>query len=370
MTKLTSRSICITLALALGACTAHQDEAGAVSLAITATGSDGATYALPAGTRLTLATSLIPNYDVALDGSGTDVQVSVTAGSYQAEIYNTDNNYTTQWPLLRSNSDGSTTPVTATLVTPQPQMLTVTTGQTTALGFQFVIPSGGTVVFGHGTVDVSIGVGTQPASSFTAAVQGTGDIQGTPTFTGPYAPNLMAVMPGPGATGLQISVNATLTGSFQEAGGSIDATASSLSVCAPISITSSSAMGSPGFSALIAESGHGDAPGFLFGPATLCIVDNGTTNQARIRLSRQGPAETATFMMIFGGMPVLFWNVIVGDLPQRVYDGSSGTLQLGALAGTYSVPMRMTNRIGADLAQLWYFDVVIGQMNFSFVPQL
>jgi hypothetical protein len=359
----------------LAACASNkaEDDAvpGAISVALISAAGDGTTYALPQHSRLSLlneSSTQIPSYDVSLDGDTDVVTFAAGVGNYQAEIYNTDNDFTTNWPLTHTVA-GATSVVDAALITPQPMSVAVESGQTTPVVFQFAILSSGTITFDHGTVAVAIDVTKQTANGFSAGIQGSGDVAGTPTFTGPFAAELGAVMPGAGSTGLQLSVAANLIGSFQEAGGSMDAEGSALSVCAPLEVVASSGSGNAGFADLIAESGHGTSPTFLFGPATMCIVDDGATNQLRIRMSREGLAETATFTAIFADQPVVFWNVIATTLPTRIYDAQAGTLNLDALAGTSAVPMRLFNRIGSDPLDLWYIGIVQGQMNFSFVGQ-
>ena len=245
--------------LALAACVADQDTTGQVSLPVTTVGSDGATYRLPPATRLGLAGSPTPNYDVSLDGDAAIVTFVAAEGSYQADIHNTDHNYTTVWPLVRTTTNGTTSTIDATLVTPVPLPATVVASETTSLTFQFSIASGGTVTFGHGSVSVSIGVGKQSATSFALAAQGGGVVVGV-GVDGPYAPQLAAAPPDVCRPQLMISVGANVIGPWQEAGGSIDADAMSLAVCAPIQLTSSTGSGHTGFADLIAEAGHGLRP--------------------------------------------------------------------------------------------------------------
>ena len=35
--------------------------------------------------------------------------------------------------------------------------------------------------------------------------------------------------------------------------------------------------------------------------------------------------------------------------------------------GTYTVPMHLVTRVGADVSNLWYFENISGTMTFSFV---
>jgi len=339
---------------------------GIISLPVETSGADGAIYRLPADTRLSLAGATIPNYDVSLDGTASTLTFAAEAGDYQAQLYNTDHDFTTTWPLMRTAPDGTVSTIDAQLLTPQPLAATVVENQTTSLVFQFSIATGGTITFGHGTVTVTIGVGQQPATSFAVSAQATGDVVGDPTFDGPYAPVLSNVLPATGATGLQIAVSATVAGPWQEAGGSIDVDGQALSVCAPVSITSAAGTGNQAYADLIAETGHGSAPSFLFGPASLCIADFGTFQEVRIRLSREGDPERPTFSGIFGPQPVLFWNVLRGTLPAPIYDSVDGTLDLDALAGTHTYPMHLITRLGADLSSLWYAETISGQLTFSF----
>ena len=368
MTSVFSRFTWFVLALSLAACATDADKTGEVSTPVETVGGDGATYHLPQSTRLSLGSiGSIANYDVGLDGDSSVVSVRVAEGSYQAGIYNTDHDYTTDWPLVRTAPDGTTSTVIATLITPQPVAMNVVADQTTSLMFQFSIASGGTITFGHGTVAIAIGVGLQPATSFTASMHGSGDVLGTPNVTGPYANALTQALPSAGATGLAISVDVRLTGSWQEAGGSIDSDGISLAVCAPIALMASSASGNTGFADVIAETGHGNAPDFLFGPASLCITDFGDVEEVRIRISREGVAETGTFTTMLGTQPALFWNVLRGTLPTRVYDSQNGILNLDALAGIAALPMRLVTRVGADPSDLWFGETVTGTMTFSFV---
>jgi len=370
----------LALALVLGACAASDEtrgEIGSVGVALVTTGSDGAFYRLTPGTRLSLTRGaqgpVQANYDVSLDSDATSVTFPVPPGDYQAWIYHPAGGYTTEWPLERINPDETWETVTADLVTPQPVPLTVVQGATTTLVLELRIPTGGTISFNRGSVAVAIDVGEQQATSFATSLQGTGDVIGTPVFAGAQAETLRTLLPDTGATGLQISVGGQLTGPWEEAGGSAEPDSLAYSICAPLSITSASASGSTGLAALVQETGHGDAPSFLFGPASICIVDGGDAvpNQVRIRMSRQGAAETPTFADLFGTDPLLFWIIIRGDLPQRVYDSQNGWLDLDALRRAHDLNMTMRPLLGDDVtSEIYYVSTVSGQMTYSFVGQL
>jgi hypothetical protein len=376
---LTMRKSMTALALgaALAACGLGDDpgsSVGHVGMAVVTTGADGALYRLTPGTRLALALASDPSQvsDFALDGDGAVVTVRLAPGDYQASIYHPDGNFTSQWPLERTNGNEPMGTVTATLVTPQPVAVTVMTGQTTSLVFQFNVASGGTLTFDRGTVETRIGVATVPASSLSVGADGTGAVAGTPTFGGPAEPALRAVMPGAGATGLSVAVTAHTTGAWQDSSaGSFE---SGFFICAPAQIDSATAGGNDGFAALIAESGHGSAPSFFGGPANICVIDFGpnSPNQIRIRLSREGVAETATLTAALGAAPALFHNQILGVLPVRVYDNQAGTLDLDALlvaGGTLPMTVKAQIRDESDFSSFWYRAVITGQLTFSIVGQ-
>ena len=355
-----------TLLLLVSACATDDRDLGGVAAALTSTGADGATYRLTPGTRLTLSGTNLPGYDVGLDGDGTVVTVPVAPGDYQASIYD-QNGDTTAWPLERT-LNGTTTIVTGQLVTPQPAPLTVVSQQTTSLVLQFDVATAGTITFDRGTVGVSVGVNEQPGKGFTAGADGTGDVAGAPLSDGPYAAGLAALLPGAGVTGLHVAVSGHVTGPWAESGGSRDPDGISEFVCAPFQLDASSGSGNDGLVALIAEANHGTAPDFLYGNANLCVIDNGTTGQVRLRLSREGAAETPAFTTILGTASALFHVQILGDLPTRVYNSDTGVLDANALLGAGSLPMHLKLQVrdGTNIGSFWYAATVNGTETFSF----
>jgi hypothetical protein len=363
----------IGLALAVAACAKPGDDTGgtpgSIGIALVTTGADGATYRLTPGTRLSLTQAGDGAvWDFPLDGDGAVVTLRVPPGDYNAEIYN-DSGFTTQWPLDRSGGGEPSTTVTATLVSAQPASVTVVSGETASLVFQFSVGTAGMLTFDRGSVDVSIGVSEQPATHFSTSATGTGDVTGGPVFGAPYDQTLPAIMPAAGATGLQISVSGQLSGAWAgDGGGSPEA---GFYICAPMQISSVSASGNDGFAALIAETGHGSAPAFGQNPASLCVIDygDGIPNQVRIRLSREGVAETPTLANVLGTAPALFHHQVLGDLPVRVYDAAQGTFDGNALLGTRTLPMTLKTQIrnDSDFSVFWYNERITGQMTFSFV---
>ncbi len=357
--------------LALASC-ATQDPVASIDTALTATGADGATYRLTVGTRLSFTTTAVsgqPNYDVNLDTDSTDVIFHAAPGSYSASLYNINASYTTVWPLQRT-LNGVTDTVFAELLTPMPVTVAVTAGNTTNLAFQFAV-AGGAITFGRGSVDVVVGVGQ--ATGYTAGATGTGNVAGTPTVAGANPAALAALMPAAGATNLSVAVTGHMTGPWAESGGTVDPDGLSQFVCAPFAIDSASGGGNTGVSDLVAEAtfAGGTAPGFLYGSANLCVIDTGTTNQVRIRLTRQGAADVAAFQAIFGTAPAVFHVQVIGNLPSRIYDSNAGTFDTDSLLGLQTLPMTLKLQIrdNADLVTPWYLANVTGTETFSFAAQ-
>jgi hypothetical protein len=86
-TRQVIRALCFPLALA--ACTADDGapSTGRVALAVVATGSDGATYRLTAGTELLMTQTGVPvAFTVRLDGDAAVVTVPVPPGLYQTDL--------------------------------------------------------------------------------------------------------------------------------------------------------------------------------------------------------------------------------------------------------------------------------------------
>lgn len=367
----TTIAVIAVCALALAAC-ATQDQLASIDTALTATGADGATYRLAVGTRLsfnTTAASGQPNYDVNLDTDSTDVVFHAAPGSYSASLYNTNATYTTVWPLQRT-LNGVTDTVFAQLVTPMPVTVAVVGGQTTNLAFAFAV-TGGTITFGRGNVDVVIGVGQ--ATGYTGGASGSGNVTGTPTVGGPNPASLAALMPAAGATNLSIAVAGHMTGPWAESGGTVDPDGLSQFVCAPFQIDSASGSGNTGVADLVAEAtfAGGTAPSFLYGSSNLCVIDTGTTNQVRIRMTREGAADTAAFQAIFGSAAAMFHVQVIGTLPSRIYDSTAGTFDVDALLGMQTLPLtlRLQIRDDADLVTPWYIANVSGTETFSFAAQ-
>jgi len=112
------------------------------------------------------------------------------------------------------------------------------------------------------------------------------------------------------------------------------------------------------------------------GGMVLCIIDDGTANYVRLRLSRTGTPTTATFTdLITPGQELWFRVQAAGALPSRLYDAQAHTLALGSLMGDFSsLPLnnilstgRITESTNGAIGNPWYISRYTGTMSFSFV---
>jgi hypothetical protein len=111
----------------------------------------------------------------------------------------------------------------------------------------------------------------------------------------------------------------------------------------------------------------------VLGGAVLCIVDDGTNNYVRVRLSATDAPTTPTFEVL-GAAPLFFRFQVAARLPQRIYDSAAHTLDLGTLtnsAGVSGAPLFRTLsnanvQTGADLGTLFHCHASYdGTLNFS-----
>jgi hypothetical protein len=320
----------VALSAALAACA--EDPAarvtGTIGVALVTTGSDGATYRLTAGARLSLFRAE-PQFFlfVPLDGDGDVVTFPAPPGTYDAELLHDE--HTTHWPLERI-VDGVATAVTARLVTPQPAAVTVASGATTTLLLQFTIADGTVVHFDRGTVAVEVEVVTAPATGHRAELHAWATVSSA-SFAGPHAGELEARLPSAGAE-LGVGVRGRVIGAFVDSGGISDG---STSVCAAFAVDVRFFGGHAGFGDLFSEVGWGSAPGYLFGPASLCVADVATGDRLRIRLSRVGAPISPTLSELTGE-DLAMTLILTARLPQEVYDYQTGRLDLAALSQTLS----------------------------------
>jgi hypothetical protein len=271
--------------------------------------------------------------EFSLDGDGV-VSFDVPAGDYSAELIH-DDGHTTQWPLERTDLDGTTETVIATLVTPMPALLTVAADAQTNLVLQFQLPGFGPITFDQGTVEVSLEVTETTAGGVVA--EGSGNFTTSSVTTHPNTPPLLVSrMPALGDSN-GITIGATVTGDWFMA--------SATSACAPAFIH---VFGGPhqGITDLIDESRETDN-------TTICVFEG--TPQLQILSFRIGAATTPTFADL--GVPDWFFvSFLTIDLPAPVFDGE--TLDLDPAVGTSTAPAtvftRASRRQPGQPSEVWY----------------
>jgi hypothetical protein len=280
------------------------DATGTVELPITATGTDGATYRLPAGTALHL-TSDSGDYaaDLSLDGDEPVAEMALPVGDYQAVLTN-PNGYTTSWPLTRTTADGDTT-VAADLLTAMPMAFSIADGQATPLTLQLRVTTVGDVTFANGTVDVSVEVGAIVGDASDASF--VGHYQPITTVFDGASPALQGQLTWSNGASLPFAVDAHLAGPWIQESPTL--------VCADVVATGGWGEADAGWIALLSE--------LVGGGGAVCV--DGTAVSLYVR--RDGDATSALAPELPGEHG--FWISIQGTLPAPIYDGT--TLSLSSL---------------------------------------
>ena len=355
-TRLVRCATAVAAAAMLAGCAetgADEDSYGSLAAAVTATGEDGATYRLPAGTWVQVWNGTF--YDSWLmDGDATVVSVEVPVGDYYVSLAHADG-YTVEWPLDRTNPDATTETVNSTLLTPQPVSVTVTEGAVSTLVFQFQVVNGGTVTFAHGVIDISIDVDV--TESTVGRAMFSGNYVKSYESVGPTAPpELAALLPATGDTVFhQIRVN--VLGDWVQT--------SSNSACSSVQLVSG--IVSLSLFDVTREAWYPDAS------AQLCVYGNVYAPFIYISSSRSGAALTPNFQAL-GDYQFYFQQAMSTTLPDAVFDGE--TLDLGALTGTFDLAANLTTSIfamptGGSAWENWYNDGNDGSsVTFEFVPTL
>lgn len=337
------RFVFASAALALFACNSNPPASrfGHVTITRITTTPDGKTYRLPAGTVVEFnATAGAVNVtDQSLDGNSTTVSVQLPPGTYNATLINPGAG--PQWTL--DELDGSNAvigTVQATLDTTLPVQITVTAGANTALDFAFHVSTGGTVTFQEGTVDVTVTVTEQPATTYTfddTASFGIAGVSGTDS-------GLLAQLPAASDTGFQFHVSGVVAAdSWQEISGEIDPSGRLFLACAGFTPNpaegggwaSWNSNGNAAFATLFGETFQPGDSLSAIGDKVLCVYDDGTTNYIRVRISHTGaPTSDDTVFTAAAGSGELNWRVqFSGVLPTRVYDSVAHTLDVQGLFG-------------------------------------
>lgn len=359
-TRLVRCATAIAAAAAIAGCAeTAQDEAdsfGSLATAVTATGTDGATYRLPAGTYVQAYNDIFYDY-WSMDGDNSILSVEVPVGNYYVALGHA-NGYTVEWPLERENPDATTETVNATLLTAQPVSVVVTENATTSLVFQFLVVDGGTVTFAHGIIDISVDVTVDESTIGRAMFSGT-YVKSYESFGTTAPPDLNTHVPAMGANVFhQIIVN--VVGDWHQT--------STTTACSTATLNSgvvSASIYDVTREAWLA--GAGTTP-----TATLCVYA-GANPYLYVTSSRSGAALTPAFQG-YGDYQFYFQQSMSTNLPDEVFDGD--TLDLGAMTGTFELPAYLSSNIyafptGGTVWENWYNDGNSGaDITFQFTPTL
>ena len=357
-TRLVRHAMALAAAAALAGCAETEpdesDSYGSLAAAVTATGSDGATYRLPAGTYVQVWNDTFYDY-WSMDGDNSILEVEVPVGDYYVSLTHA-NGYTVQWPLDRTNVDATTETVDSTLLTPQPVSVTVTEGMTSSLVFQFQVVDAGTVTFAHGLIDFSIDVDV--AESTVGRTIFTGTYTKTSENFGPTSPPELVPMVHPLGASIFHSITVNVLGDWVQT--------SSNSVCSTASLVGGTVSAS--YVELAREAWTGGAS------AQMCIYGGIYAPFVYVTSQRGGPAITATFSTLTGVDDFYFSQTMTTVLPDTVFDGD--TLDLAAMTGTFSVSGTVYSSIwafptGGSGYENWYNDNNTStSQSFQFFPTL
>lgn len=133
----------------LGACAA-EDDLGTIDLSLTGRAPSGATYRLREGELLLAGGGTSRTLLTESDPTRTSITTRLPAGAYTLGI-------ATGWHLERVGADGVGRRVTASLVSANPQPLTITAGEVTRTLLLFDV-DGQPVPIGDGDLEIGIGV--------------------------------------------------------------------------------------------------------------------------------------------------------------------------------------------------------------------
>jgi hypothetical protein len=327
-------------AAALAACAEtpqdFDEDTGQVSVPLVTTGSDGAQYALPAGSYLEIYNDNF--YDqFSLDGDVAQLAISLPTGDYQVQLSHPAG-YTDEWPLLRTDGGGTTT-VTAALLTPMPVPVTILEEDTTSLVLSFQVPELPVIVFGQGSLLVDAEVELGEASGILVAWEG-GFVVTSATFY-PAAPaGLSSLMPGVVGGGFTISFSTT----FRVSGPWVVAAANT--VCAP-GIVETRASNDPGVSDFLEE--------VLTSPQFCLSQDAPDVASAQLVGFRAGAPRTASFAAL--GSSYQFVAIPSVTLTDSInfFDGSTFDLRalVGNNVGSGGLSMRIRGSTGGPRVP-WY----------------
>lgn len=313
---------------------------GYISIALTASGGEGATYHLPLFTTLSLAGGAVNFFgSFPLDGDAAVKTVKVPPATYSVFLSDAGGDRTV-FPLIRENADGTfdTVPGTLDLV----PTITVTENETTPLVIRFHVPIVGPITFAVGSVDVSVTVDETVATSFDIELSAH-ELTTSFVTVGDAAPAQLAPrLPSLGDTGHSYVASMHTTGPWAFVGPGF--------MCVPVA-GSVDAGGNQGFADLVAEVQPS-------GGEQLCVQQ---LSPEQVLLSLSFSAAVTPETPLFSDLPAgqLFAShAIFLQIDATIFDGSS--LRLQGLQGIHTASTLVAGSISAEV------DIPAGGTAFEF----
>ncbi len=331
------------------------EQLGHINVPLTAPGAGGTSYRLPSGTQLLLSSATYFG-EFPLDGDAPSLTVNVPPDDYAVSLFNRAG-YTSEWPLVRSNADGMTETVQATL--DAPPTIRIATDQTTTLSLRFHVALAGPVAFSNGALDVSIEVDEAAAGAFEfqIAAPSLTVTLAAPTEAAPF--DLAGMLPVVGSADQRYVVTAQTTGPWYISQPDL--------ACAPIAATVN-ASGDRQFGNFITEAYSSDG-------LTVCVQQLAARlAQVSVFFQRAGAAVTP-LLASFGDHSYSALYGIAAAVNDDLFDGS--TLQLRPLEGSHPTTASLEGELGAWITlpdrsqrrQRWFRMEASGTATLTMIPR-
>jgi hypothetical protein len=313
--------------------TTSSENRGTVELALSARGSDGATYSLPYGTYLQLISATgNNNVNFFLDPTTPTQAISMPADDYQVSLLGgTDAG---AFALVRQ-ADGGPSTVTGQLLDPQPMAITITADQATPLVFHFAVAEAGNVTFSNGTLVVSTQVDASAGPPTTMLIAGPLTFQTTDQGSSSAVNALFTPWDSPT---ISTSIRISLFRNWSAEAGTACASGTATITATP----------------LVDSPTDNDVAAFLeevsgsVGQASFCLADAASGGGMTVLIERRGPPQTAAFQTALGADPATFYLNLTFTTPTPLYDDK--TAYLSQLSQPLAVPTSMFGCVAAGTA--------------------
>jgi hypothetical protein len=288
---------------------------GALQVALTAVGPDGATYAITAE-QFEIQGGSFSTW-IYFDPTKATESFSLPSGSYTGQLLSASGaafDAGATFPLTKKNTDGTTTTVPATLVDPDSFPFTIENGQTTALTLHFQVPGLGDVTFSAGTLTVGASVSQVNGGGSGASFDfPDGSVAYQQLAFGDAGDGgAAAFLAAEAGTPAPLTVTAQLTGAW---------TQYTDSLCATAKVTATTTSANAGVAALLTEAtGSGSW-------ASVCFFDAKYHYGVSVSTDRSGAPVTPQLQGQIAGTPQ-FQVQVYGQTASAIYTGSKFSPEL------------------------------------------